>query len=306
VERDELRERIRRLTFASPALARAFSRGDFRSIFRGRGIEFDSLRDYCLDDDSRLIDWSATARAGRPFVRTYREDRSLALMLLVDASRSMDQGSGELSKLDMAVLASSLVAYAAQLREMPVGCLVFARTVLRELAPRRGKAHALAVAEAALNTERLSRSAAALTATASRAADEGGPGLSAALRAAAAILKRRSLVLVLSDFRDSGWARPLGELRRAHDVVAVRITDRSDLHPPERGSFRVADPETGEAAWLPLGSRAFRARWERSGRDRRSSCLDACAAQGVPALEIDASDDPVKRLLGFFERRRKA
>ena len=155
MDRDELRERIRRLTFASPALARAFARGDFRSVFRGRGLEFDSLRDYCLDDDSRLVDWSATARAGRPFVRTFREDRSLALLLVIDASPSMDQGSGELSKLDAAVLSASLVAYAAQLREMPVGCLVFARGILRVMAPRRGKAHALAVADSAAECGRI-------------------------------------------------------------------------------------------------------------------------------------------------------
>jgi hypothetical protein len=86
----------------------------------------------------------------------------------------------------------------------------------------------------------------------------------------------------------------------------MRITDRSDLDPPRRGSFRVVDPETGEAAWLPLGSRAFRERWMDCGLARRSSCLGACASSGVRALEIDTADDPAKRLLEFFERRRKA
>jgi uncharacterized protein (DUF58 family) len=149
MDADALRERVRRLLFASPALARAFARGDFRSVFRGRGIEFDSLREYCPDDDARLIDWSATARLRSPFVRTYREDRSLTVLLVVDVSASMDQGSGELSKLDEAVLLSSLVAYAAQLRGLPVGCILFAEGIAGSLAPRRGKAHALAVAQAA-------------------------------------------------------------------------------------------------------------------------------------------------------------
>jgi uncharacterized protein (DUF58 family) len=302
VDRDALRERIRRLTFASPALARAFSRGDYRSVFRGRGIEFDSLRDYGLDDDARLIDWSATARSGRPFVRTYREDRSLALLLVIDASSSMDQGSGELSKLDAAVLASSLVAYAAQLRDMPVGCVVFARTVTRVLAPRRGKAHALAVADSAAECGRGDSPAEA----GGPALPDEGAGLPAALAVAAGALKRKSLVLVLSDFRDSGWQRPLGELRSRHDVVAARITDRSDLELPGRGSFRVVDPESGGAAWLPLGSRAFREAWRKNGLERRSSCLEACASAGVPVLEIDSADDPARKLLEFFERRRRA
>ena len=140
MDRDALHDRVRRLLFASPALARAFARGDFRSVFRGRGLEFDSLREYYPDDDARLVDWNATARLGKPFVRTYREDRSLTVFLLVDVSASMDQGSGELSKLDEAVLVSSLVAYAAQLRGLPVGCLLFAEGILGSLPPRRGKA----------------------------------------------------------------------------------------------------------------------------------------------------------------------
>ncbi len=270
-EADSLHDRIRRLLFASPALARAFARGDFRSVFRGRGIEFDSLREYYPDDDARLVDWSATARLGRPFVRTYREDRSLTVFLLVDVSSSMDQGSGELSKLDESVLVSSLVAYAAQLRGLPVGCLLFARGVLGSLPPRRGKSHALAVASAAstvANRDSGSESRTAGVRVAKSDSLKESPfatDLALALRTVTQVLKRRSLVLILSDFRAEGWARSLGELARRHDAVAIRISDRSDLELPHAGSFYAADPETGDEAWLPLGSRAFRERWRARG-----------------------------------------
>jgi uncharacterized protein (DUF58 family) len=291
VDRDRLHDRIRRLLFASPALAKAFASGDFRSVFRGRGIEFDSLRDYGSDDDARLIDWSATARLGKPFVRTYREDRSLTVFLLIDVSASMDQGSGELSKLETAVLASSLAAYAAQFRGLPVGCLVFARTVLRKLSPRRGKAHALAVAEAAL-------------AQAGVAADRAGSDLALALRTVQATLKRRSLVLVVSDFRARDWSAALVDLARKHDVVAVRISDRSDTELPARGAFTVVDPESAATAWLPLSSKAFARRWAERGGELREKTLAACADARVPLLEIDTEDDPARRLLEFFEKRR--
>lgn len=291
-ERDELHDRIRRLLFASPALSRAFARGDFRSVFRGRGIEFDSLREYYPDDDARLVDWSATARIGRPFVRTYREDRSLTVFLLVDVSPSMDQGSGALSKLDEAVLASSLVAYAAQLRGLPVGCLLFADGIAGSLPPRRGKSHALAVASLPRSAARdLPRRA-------------GPTDLGLALRTAGQALKRRSLVIVISDFRAEGWGRPLGELARRHDAVAVRISDRSDLELPRAGSFRAADPETGARAVLPLASRAFRERWRSQGRASRRDCVECCARARVGLLEIDTEDDPALKLLEFFERRR--
>lgn len=301
MDRDELRRRIRRLSFASPALARAFSRGTYRSVFKGRGIEFDSLRDYVLDDDSRLVDWNATARTGRPFVRTYREDRSLALFLVIDASASMDQGSGECSKLDTAALTASLVAYAAQLRDMPVGCLVFSTQSQRVLPPRRGKAHACAVGAAALDAGS-DRSTPPGRAQADWCGD--GRALASGIEDASLILKRRSLVLVISDFRDPGWASPLGELRHSHDVVALRVTDASDLELPAAGSFRAVDPEDGSGSWLPLGSRVFRERWRRAGLERRSSCLESCAGVGVPVLEIDTAEDPLRALIAFFERRR--
>jgi uncharacterized protein (DUF58 family) len=354
VDADALRERVRRLAFASPALARAFESGDFRSVFRGRGIEFDSLREYSPDDDERLIDWSATARLRSPFVRTYREERSLTVFLAVDVSASMDQGSGELSKLDAAVLVSSLVAYAAQLRGLSVGCLLFARGVVGGLAPRRGKDHALAVAQAAaayaagerrgegLGTEAgfggrggpgedgpsggssveggpadaSSRGASDLPAREAGLGDgappEDAPGrggrrgseLGLALGTISRALKRRSLVLVVSDFRAEGWERPLSELARRHDAVAIRISDRSDLEPPSAGSFEAVDPETGEAAWLPFGSRRFRAAWREAGTARRRACVEACASSRVGLLEVDSSDDPALRLLEFFERRR--
>jgi len=310
VDRDRLHDRVRRLLFASPALARAFSRGDFRSVFRGRGIEFDSLRDYCPDDDARLIDFRATVRLGRPFVRTFREDRSMTLFLLIDVSPSMLAGSGELSKLDMAVLCSSLVAYAAQFRGLAVGCLVFAEAVLGKLPPRRGKAHALAVAEAAAAAS-APREAGGRPGRRGRPGGLPGPGprgpseLGGALRAARRILKRRSLVLVLSDFRAEGWERPLGELARRHDLVALRLTDRLDLELPRSGAFEASDPETGERAWLPLASPGYRARWRARGEAERERCLAACLAQRVPVLEIGTEEDPARLLLDFFERRRR-
>jgi len=302
---DRLHDRIRRLLFASPALARAFSHGDFRSIFRGRGIEFDSLRDYCPDDDARLIDFRATLRLGRPFVRTFREDRSLTVFLLIDVSPSMEQGSGELSKLDMALLCSSLVAYAAQFRGLPVGCLVFDDAILGHLAPRRGKSHAMAVAEAASGAARRRDEAAAARGGA-RARSGGSTDLAGALETAYRLQKRRSLVIAMSDFRASGWERPLGELARRHDVVALRIGDRSDRELPRRGAFDLVDPESGAPAWFPLASRAFRGRWRALGEAERARTAASCAAHRVPLLDIDTADDPARALLEFFERRRRA
>jgi len=293
VDRDELHGRIRRLLFVSPALSSAFSRGDFRSVFRGRGMDFEALREYGEGDDARLIDWNVSVRFARPFVRTYREDRSLTLFLLVDVSASMEEGSGDLSKRDAAVLSASLLAYAAQLRGMPVGALVFAGGAIRYFEPRRGKAHALALIEAAVGAHAEGRASA------------GGTDLGGAFERAGRLLKRRSLVMALSDFDAEGWAPSLALLARRHDVVAVRVTDGLDRGLPAYGAFGAADAESRVPAWLPLGSRSFRARWAKRGEARREACRALCAEAGARLLEIDTSDDPARRLLEFFDRRRR-
>lgn len=296
MERDELYERIRRLIFVSPALSSAFVRGDYRSVFKGRGLDFDSLREYGEGDDARLIDWKVSVRLGKPYVRSYHEDRSLNLFLLIDVSQSMAEGSGRLGKRDMAVLAASLLAYAAQLRGMPVGALIFASGPLRYFKPKRGKGHALAIAEAAL---------AARPGGSGSSAGFEGSDLAAALEAPIGLLKRRSLVMALSDFRAAGWGRSLALLARKHDAVALRIWDGLDEELPHSGSFRLLDSEGGGSTFFSLGSPSFQERWASWGRAERERCARACLEAHVPLLEIGTAEDPARALLDFFDRRRK-
>lgn len=288
MDRDELHESVRRLLFVSPALSAAFSRGDFRSVFRGRGLDFDSLREYTDADDARLIDWNVTTRFARPYVRTYLEDRSLTLFVLLDVSASMEAGSGAVSKRDVASMAASLLVYAARLRGMPTGGLLFADGVARHFEPRGGKRHALAIVEAALGDP-------------PRA---GGSDLAGALDATLRLLKRRSLVVLLSDFRAEGWAGSLRQAARRHDLIAVRVSDPVDASPPSVGSFPVLDAEGAGAGWLALGSRTTRERWAAWDEGRRERVKRACAEAGAPLLDISTLDYPARRLLAFFDRRR--
>jgi uncharacterized protein (DUF58 family) len=306
VDSDELHERVRRLLFVSPALSTAFARGDYRSVFKGRGLDFDSLREYGEGDDARLIDWNVSVRLAKPYVRDYLEDRSLTLFLLIDVSESMAEGSGELSKRDMAVLAASLLAYAAQLRGMPVGGLIFAARPLRYFEPRRGKRHALALIDAAVGA---------------RPGGEGRPGpagrgeyspadfegsdLAAALETPTRLLKRRSLVMAASDFRAAGWGRSLGLLARRHDTVALRLWDELDEELPGSGAFRVLDAEGGGGGFLALRSRSFHDRFRDWGRAERDRCERACVEARVPLLELGTGEDPARALLEFFDRRRR-
>jgi uncharacterized protein (DUF58 family) len=300
VESDELHERVRRLLFVSPALSTAFVRGDYRSVFRGRGLDFDSLREYGAGDDARLIDWNVSVRLNKPYVRDYLEDRSLTLFLLIDVSESMAEGSGELSKRDMAVLAASLLAYAAQLRGMPVGGLIFAARPLRYFEPKRGKRHALALIDAAVDARP------GLAGSGEYAqADFRGSDLAEALETPTRLLKRRSLVIAASDFSTSGWGRSLGLLARRHDAVALRLWDLLDEDLPSWGAFRVLDAESGGGGFLPLRSRSFHDRFRDWGRAERDRCERACVEARVPLLELGTLEDPARALLEFFDKRRR-
>ncbi len=309
MDRDELHARVRRLIFSSPALSEAFSKGDFRSVFKGRGVDFEALREYEEGDDARLIDWNVTVRLAKPFVRLYREDRSLTLFLLIDLSASMDEGGGEVSKADMAILASSLLGYAASVRGMSLGALLFAREPLRYFEPRKGKGQALAIIEAALA---LSGSPQGASVPVRAVAGLGGPGrgptaeaLGVALDTAGRLLKRRSLVIASSDFHARGYESSLARLGRRHDLVALRVTDALDRHLPAWGSFLVRDAEGTERRHLPLRSLTLREAWRRRGEDEAEAFRETCLSSRVAYLELDTAADPARALLEFFGKRRK-
>jgi len=293
-----LRERIRRLVFAAPALSEALTSGNFKSVFKGRGMDFESLREYDATDDALRMDWNATARFGRPYVKTYRDDRDMTLYLIVDESASMDFGAGR-SKRETAALAGSLLAYACSLNGVRSGALFFGGAAgMDGRAPAEGQGAARALME---------RLAAGPASAAGPAGAESAPGsdLGSALSAAASILKRRSLVLVVSDFMSAGYSLPLALLARRHDVAAIRVHDVLDAAPPDLSfSLRAADAESGIPRLVVPRSATYRESRASSAKSARLEWFVALSASKVPYLEMDSATDPVEALVSFFGRRR--
>lgn len=289
------RERIRRLVFAAPALSEALLSGNFRSAFKGRGMDFDSIREYDVTDDALRIDWNATARFGRPFVKTYMDDRDLSLYLILDESASMNYGAGR-TKHETASLAASLLAYACSLNGVRVGACFFGGTAaLDSRPPQGGQRAALALMERCVAGPGPDGDPAS------------GSDLAGALSAAASVLKRRSLVLVIGDFLTSGYALPLALLSRRNDVIAIRVHDPIDAGPPRtRLSIRAIDAEGPAPRLVVPRSRAYRDERARFAKAARLEWLVALSASRVPYLEMDASTDPVDALVTFFGRRRTA
>jgi uncharacterized protein (DUF58 family) len=293
-----IRARIRRLVFVSPALSRAMLAGDFRSAFLGRGMDFDSVREYEVTDDAMRMDWNATARFARPFLKTYREDRGLSVYLVVDESASMDFGSGR-TKRETAVLTASLLAHACALNGVLVGGLFFGGGGFQHFEPAAGERPVRVLAER-------------LVAGPPPQGTKGrgslpGSDIAGALEAAVAHLKRRSLVIVVSDFKAAGFAVPLALLARRHDAVAVLVRDPLDAKPPQVSFLlRATDAESGEPRLSAPRSRQYVDALAVESRNSRLEWLSALAAARVPSIELDAGTDPARALMDFFRRRRGA
>ncbi len=294
MDRRELLSRIATFRIVAEDLADDLVAGDFRSIFKGQGIEFDEVRPYTLGDDARAIDWNVSARLGAPYTKLFREERELSVLVILDASGSMASGSGPVTRWEQAVLATALLTLAAERAGERTGLSIFGAAIRRYLPPRKGRSHALAVVEAALSE------------SPPDPGTDGGSELTRALAAAARDLKRRSLVIVLSDFLCSAWERPFASLSKRHDVVAIRLSDPLDAEMPNVGLISVVDPETGKEFSAPTSFPSFRRAWLEWQGGQRESWLRLCERRGAAALELSTFDDASMVLSRFFRSRRAA
>jgi len=286
----ELMARVRTIQVRTHKLVSSALAGAYRSNFRGTGIEFESVRPYEPGDDVRAIDWKVTARVGDAFVKTYVEDRTLILQCLVDTSRSMDFGSGEKTKREAAAEVCALLALVAGRNQDQVGLCLFADEPGLHLAPKKGQHHVL----------RLIREVMAAPATGT------GSSLSGVLEHQLRHLKRRSLVVLVSDFLGTGddaWEDPLARLARRHDVIAVRVFDPLEEELPDAGWIELYEIEGGRRVEVDAGSRSVRASWAAAARARRERIAAALRKARVDLVEVSTRGDVAEPIARCFARR---
>jgi uncharacterized protein (DUF58 family) len=294
----ELLGRITRLPIVAGALAEEMLSGNFRSVFKGQGMEFEEARHYQWGDDAKAIDWNASARLGTPFIKVFREERELTILLLLDASASMRSGvsslwgkSEGLTPYEQALITAALIAFSSERSGQRVGAFLFDSKIDRVFPPRKGRRNTLAFVSGALhyhNTKTVSGK---------------NSNLGAALAGAGRLLKRRSMVVLLSDFMSADWEKELCDLSRRHDVIAVRVYDPKNTRLPELGLLDARDPETGLRIAIPSNSVSFRNAWAGWHRDRADHWLKQCRRAGASHLELPVDDDAAKALSRFFTGR---
>ena len=270
-ELPELLKEVRRVAVYSDRLVTGVLAGSYSSVFRGAGIEFDEVREYVEGDDPRAIDWSVTARIGRPFVKKYVDERELTVLFLLDLSASMDAGFGRWSARQMAARVCACLALTAIRNDDKVGLVAFSDGVDEYVPPKKGAGHGL----------RVVRDCLALPSRGVRTAP--GPALEFASRA----VRRRAIVFVVSDFFAGGWAQPLALCARRHDVVAVRLLS-PELTAPGAGLVRVRDPESGAETVVDWASAAVRTEYA-----RRVAAWRARTEGDLRRAKVDLMDVPI-------------
>ncbi|MEO5699298.1 MAG: DUF58 domain-containing protein [Casimicrobiaceae bacterium] len=265
--------------------------GDYRTLFRGFGLDLADLREYQYNDDVRHIDWNVTARLQTPYVREYNEEREVEAWFLLDLSPSVDFGSQAVRKQSVSAEFVTVLARLLTRHGNRVGALFYGSEVDTVIMPRSGRRHVLHLLHAMTTRER----AATTTPT----------DLASFLRTAAQAIKRRSLVFVVSDFISApDWARAIAQLARRHEVIAVRLYDPLEMELPDLGMLVIQDAETGEQLFVDTHDRAFRKRFAEAARARELELRNAFMQAGVDALELSTADDLVDAIMRFADLRK--
>jgi uncharacterized protein (DUF58 family) len=274
--------------------------GDERSSFRGTGLEYSDVREYQAGDDPRTIEWNITARSDRPYVRESLPDRGLDAWLLVDISRSLDWGTARCLKRQLALEFSAVVGQLLIGRGNRVGALLFDERVRAIIPPSAGRTALLQL------IARMERASDPLQSSSPSGGGQGGGAtdLGRALTEAGRLIRRPSLIVILSDFMTpGGWQQPLSALALRHEVIAALITDPREHDIPDVGVVTFEDPESGRQILVDTGSAALRARFQEAANDQRETIRDDLVRARTAIAELSTAAEVVPQLVAFIKQR---
>lgn len=282
-----LHKRVKNLSLISKKLASGMFAGNYRSAFRGPGLEFDEVREYVFGDDARNIEWNVTARMNAPYSKKFREEREMNFFFIIDVSASIDYGEGKLPRREMLSLVASLLAHAAVYNNDKVGAVFFSDRIEKWIASGKGQKQVTRLVSDMINLN-----------------PEGkGSDLGLAVSTVYKSMKRRGVCVIISDFKTmSGW-KELTLLSKKHDVIAIKISDPMDYNLSFRGFSRIEDPETGKPISAFVNTKKFADKYKLFREDQDFFWKKECSRRGIETLEIGTNDDPVIELMKFFNRR---
>ena len=261
--------------------------GDYHSVFRGQGMEFDEVRAYVPGDDVRSIDWNVTARIGYPHIKRYSEERELTVVFLVDVSGSQSCGSAGRTKAELAAELTCLLALTSVRNQDKIGLVLFSDRIVKYLPPRKGRTAVMRLVREVL------------------AADEaaGGTDIRGALRFLNGVQRRRAVVFLVSDFLDDGYESDLRVASHRHDIVCCPLSDPTERRLPDAGLVELEDPETGELEWIDASDPAVRRGFEAASREEEDRLRELFHRNRLDSMFLSTDRDPIDEVRALFRRR---
>ncbi|MFH1154582.1 MAG: DUF58 domain-containing protein [Pseudomonadota bacterium] len=285
----EIIKKIKRVHLASSRTVNSLMAGQYRSVFRGVGIEFEEVREYSPGDEIKSIDWKVSARLGRPFVKVYREERERIVMLLVDMSASQRFGTLSGLKLEKAAEAASVLAFSAIKNNDKVGVIFFTDKVEKYIPPKKGASHIWRLIKEMFTYEPESR----------------GTDLTAALDFLATVSRKRTVTFIVSDFLTDFRVNTLKTVQRRHEVIGVMIHDHGDTHLPEKGIVTLECFETGDILVLDASDKKTRVFYKNRVQDMHRSVMETLKRCKVDVIDMDTREPVSDTLTAYFRLREK-
>ena len=285
----EILKKVKRIEISTRGLVNEIFSGEYHSVFKGRGMEFAEVREYQMGDDIRTIDWNVTARSVSPYVKIFEEERELTVMLLVDVSSSGNFGTTEQMKGEIAAELCAVLAFSAIKNNDKVGLIIFSDKIEKFIPPRKGKQHVLRVIREILFFK----------------PEDSQTDLNIALEYLSRVIKRRSIVFLVSDFLTENYEKSLQVANRKHDIIAINIIDPREVELPSIGFIEMEDAETGETVIVDTSNPTIRGSFYSQSKDERDKREKFFKSIGVDNINVMTDRSYVEPITRFFRMRAK-
>jgi uncharacterized protein (DUF58 family) len=286
---DELRKKVKRIEFSTKKLVQEAMSGQYKTHFRGQGMQFSEHRSYAAGDDVRHMDWKASARNREPLIKKFEEERDLSVLLLVDVSKSGIFGSKDRLKTEVVAELAGMITYAATHTGDKVGALLFSDRIEKTVPIKKGRNHVLNLVTQILTHQ----------------TKGDGTDLNLALQTATRLLKHTGLIFLVSDLLTTGYEQSLKKAAKKHDVIAIDVEDERDYRVPDVGLVLLKDPESGREVYVQTGSYRFQEWLKKKKIQHEAEVKEICNRCQVERLKIMSQEDYGEALIRFFNKRQK-
>ncbi len=283
----EIIKKVRLIEIKTRHIVNNLFGGEYHSAFKGMGMEFAEVREYFPGDDIRAIDWNVTARTGKPFIKKYDEERELTVMLIIDVSASGFFGTGESLKSDIMIELASILSFSAIKNNDKVGLLLFSDQIEEFIPPKKGKSHVLRVIREIIFHKAKDRKT----------------DISIALDHIQKVIKRKSIIFLLSDFWDDSYQKSMKLINKKHDLINIQILDKAEITIPKLGLTKFHDVETQSSTWIDTNNKLIHQNMKNYVYIKNNIIRKFCKNNKIDFISIDTSEDYLIPLEQFFNTR---